>query len=101
MTARRHGAGGTHDPAVSSKVRRTIAIRDGKTSSETIRHAATDELGTTTLHAREYATLDRAGRVQLPRDTIRRLGMRSRVELQEEPDHIGVWPDQAPDREQE
>ena len=33
----------THDPAVSSQVRRTIAIRDGKTSSETIRHAATDE----------------------------------------------------------
>jgi hypothetical protein len=25
----------------------------------------------------------------------RRLGMRNRVELQEEPDHIAVWPDQA------
>ena len=74
----------THDPAVSSEVRRTIAIRDGKTSSETIRHAATDERGTTTLHAREYATLDRAGRVQLPREMTRRLGMRNRVELQEE-----------------
>jgi ABC-type lipoprotein export system ATPase subunit len=37
----------THDPAVSSQVRRTIAIRDGKTSSETIRHTATDEQGTT------------------------------------------------------
>jgi ABC-type methionine transport system ATPase subunit len=91
----------THDPAVSSKVRRTIAIRDGKTSSETIRHTATDELGTTTLHAREYATLDRAGRVQLPREMVRRLGMRNRVELQEEPDHIGVWPDQAPDQERD
>jgi len=91
----------THDPAVSSQVRRTIAIRDGKTSSETIRHAATDELGQTTLHAREYATLDRAGRVQLPREMTRRLGMRSRVELQEEPDHIGVWPDQAADAERE
>jgi len=89
----------THDPAVSSQVRRTIAIRDGKTSSETIRHAATDELGQTTLHAREYATLDRAGRVQLPREIIRRLGMRNRVELQEEPDHIGVWPDQAAGQE--
>jgi ABC-type lipoprotein export system ATPase subunit len=85
----------THDPAVSSQVRRTIAIRDGKTSSETIRHAATDEGGQTTLHAREYATLDRAGRVQLPREMTRRLGLRNRVELQEEPDHIGVWPDQA------
>jgi len=91
----------THDPAVSSQVRRTIAIRDGKTSSETIRHAATDELGQTTLHAREYATLDRAGRVQLPREMTRRLGMRKRVELQEEPDHIGVWPDQAADQERE
>jgi ABC-type lipoprotein export system ATPase subunit len=85
----------THDPAVSSQVRRTIAIRDGKTSSETIRHAATDEQGETTVHAREYATLDRAGRVQLPREMTRRLGLRNRVELQEEPDHIGVWPDQA------
>jgi len=26
--------------------------------------------------------------------------MRNRVELQEEPDHIGVWPDQAADEEQ-
>ena len=91
----------THDPAVSSQVRRTIAIRDGKTSSETIRHAATDEWGTTTLHAREYATLDRAGRVQLPREMTRRLGMRNRVELAEEPNHIGVWPDQAPDQERD
>jgi len=85
----------THDPAVSSQVRRTIAIRDGKTSSETIRHTATDEGGKTTLHAREYATLDRAGRIQLPREMTRRLGMRKRVELAEEPDHIGVWPDQS------
>ena len=91
----------THDPAVSSQVRRTIAIRDGKTSSETIRHSATDEHGRTALHAREYATLDRAGRVQLPREMTRRLGMRDRVELQEEPDHIGVWPDQAADQERE
>jgi ABC-type lipoprotein export system ATPase subunit len=87
----------THDPAVSSEVRRTIAIRDGKTSTETIRHAATDEQGETTLHAREYAMLDRAGRVQLPREMTRRLRMRNRVELEEEPDHIGVWPDQATD----
>jgi ABC-type lipoprotein export system ATPase subunit len=89
----------THDPAVSSQVRRTIAIRDGRTSSETIRHAATDEHGRTALHAREYATLDRAGRIQLPREMTARLRMRNRVQLQEEPDHIGVWPDQAADQE--
>jgi ABC-type lipoprotein export system ATPase subunit len=89
----------THDPAVSSQVRRTIAIRDGRISSETIRRAATDEHGQTAMHAREYATLDRAGRIQLPRDMVRRLRMRDRVELQEEPDHIGVWPDQPDDQD--
>ena len=90
----------THDPAVSSQVRRTIAIRDGRTSSETIRRAGTGEHGRTALHAREYAVLDRAGRIQFPREMIERLVMRDRVQLQEEPDHIGVWPDDdGPDPE--
>jgi ABC-type lipoprotein export system ATPase subunit len=89
----------THDPAVSAQVRRTVAMRDGRTSSETIRRAATDEHGTTAVHAREYAVLDRAGRIQFPRDMIERLGMRDRVQLEEEADHIGVWPDDAPDQE--
>jgi ABC-type glutathione transport system ATPase component len=91
----------THDPAVSSQVRRTIAIRDGRTSSETIRHTATDEHGRTALHACEYATLDRAGRIQLPREMTTRLRMRHRVQLQEEPDHIGIWPDRAAYQERE
>jgi len=84
----------THDPAVSSMVRRVIAIRDGRTSTETLRHGAADgsgELG----HAVEYAVLDRAGRLQLPREMTESLGMRDRVRLEAEPDHIGVWPDQA------
>jgi hypothetical protein len=43
----------------------------------------------------EYAVLDRAGRVQLPREMTEELGMREdRVRLQQEPGHIGVWPDQ-------
>ena len=91
----------THDPAVSSQVRRTIAIRDGRTSSETIRRAATDEHGRTAVAAREYAVLDRAGRIQFPRGMIERLGMRDRVQLEEEADHIGVWPDDAADPETE
>jgi ABC-type lipoprotein export system ATPase subunit len=84
----------THDPELSSQVRRTVAIRDGRTSSETLRHSATDDAGTTTHHAVEYALVDRAGRVQLPRDMIEPLNIRDRVRLEAEPDHIGVWPDQ-------
>jgi ABC-type lipoprotein export system ATPase subunit len=76
----------THDPAVSSQVRRTIAIADGRTSTETLRHSAAD-------HAVEYAVLDRAGRLQLPLDMIEPLGMRDRVRLEAGTDHIGVWPD--------
>ena len=33
----------THDPAVSSVVRRTIAIRDGRTATETLRHGAVSD----------------------------------------------------------
>jgi ABC-type lipoprotein export system ATPase subunit len=83
----------THDPAVSAQVRRTIAIADGRTSTETLRHDAEAGDGTVSQHAVEYAVLDRAGRLQLPRDMIEPLGMRDRVRLEAEPDHIGVWPD--------
>jgi ABC-type glutathione transport system ATPase component len=83
----------THDPAVSSMVRRTIAIRDGRTATETLRHDSADGSGEFG-HAVEYAVLDRAGRLQLPREMTEALGMRDRVRLEPEPDHIGVWPDQ-------
>jgi putative ABC transport system ATP-binding protein len=43
--------------------------------------------------AQEYSVLDRAGRLQIPRDFIDSLGMRDRVLLALEPDHVGVWPD--------
>jgi ABC-type lipoprotein export system ATPase subunit len=82
----------THDPAVSSMVRRTIAIRDGRTSTETLRHGTADDSGALG-HAVEYAVLDRAGRLQLPREMTESLGMRDRVRLEAEVDHIGVWPD--------
>jgi len=83
----------SHDPAVAERVRRTVAIRDGRTSTELLRHDTTDEAGNAATHAVEYAVMDRAGRVQLPREMTRPLGMRERVRLESTPDHIGVWPD--------
>jgi DNA-binding transcriptional regulator/RsmH inhibitor MraZ len=41
--------------------------------------------------AEEFAVLDRAGRVQLPREFVTTLGLRERVRLELEPDHVGVW----------
>ncbi|MFD4373751.1 ABC transporter ATP-binding protein [Streptomyces sp. NPDC058486] len=83
----------THDQAVATEVRRTVAIRDGRTSSEVLRRTEVDEKGQESLVAREYAMLDRAGRLQLPADYTQALGMEHRVALELEQDHIGVWPD--------
>ncbi|GAA3811954.1 ABC transporter ATP-binding protein [Sphaerisporangium flaviroseum] len=81
----------THDTLVSEQVDRTVGIRDGRTSSETLRRASSDG----NIIAEEYAVLDRVGRLQLPRDFTNALDMERRVRLELERDHIGVWPDKA------
>ncbi|WP_327428812.1 ABC transporter ATP-binding protein [Streptomyces sp. NBC_01236] len=86
----------THDQAVAGEVRRTVAIRDGRTSTEVLRRTEVDAAtGQEAVVAREYAMLDRAGRLQLPAEYTEALGMRDRVALELEPDHIGVWPDDS------
>jgi ABC-type lipoprotein export system ATPase subunit len=83
----------THDHAVSSQVQRTVAIRDGRTATEVVRRTHVDSEGVTQTIHEEYAVLDRAGRMQLPRDYRTSLGLKDRVRLELENDHIGVWPD--------
>ena len=87
----------THDAAVSSQVQRTVAIRDGRTASEVVRRTEVDEHGTPSVVAREYAVLDRVGRLQLPADYRTSLGLRDRVRLELEKDHIGIWADRKED----
>jgi len=84
----------THDPAVSGQVERTVAIRDGRTSSEVLRRTATADDGGTHIIAEEYAVMDRAGRVQVPRDYREALNLTRRVRLALEPDHITMRPDE-------
>ncbi|MEV4109160.1 ABC transporter ATP-binding protein [Nonomuraea sp. NPDC049695] len=78
----------THDPLVAEQVDRTVGIRDGRTSSETLRREGAEGQ----IVAEEYAVLDRVGRLQLPRDFMSALQMERRVRLELESDHIGVWP---------
>jgi putative ABC transport system ATP-binding protein len=81
----------THDPLVSGQVRRTVAIRDGRVSSEVLRHRASEA---EEHHVEvEYAVLDRVGRLQLPRDYVEALGLADRVRLELEDDHITIRPD--------
>ncbi|MFB7781805.1 ABC transporter ATP-binding protein [Streptomyces vinaceus] len=83
----------THDPMVAGEVRRTVAIRDGRTSSEVLRRTVTDEHGEESVSEREYVVLDRFGRVQLPPKFLEALAMEHRVAVDLAPDHIELRPD--------
>lgn len=76
----------THDPLVSTSVERTITIRDGRTSVETIRGAG----GAPGV---EFAVLDAAGRLQLPADVVEALGLGGRVRLVVEDGRLEVRPE--------
>ncbi|QMU98019.1 ABC transporter ATP-binding protein [Microbacterium esteraromaticum] len=80
----------THDASVTEHVARTVRIRDGRTSTETLRSSSTDGEGRSVRTAQEYALLDRAGRMQLPADFVSALDLRDRVRLSLEPDHVRV-----------
>ncbi|MEH0842021.1 ABC transporter ATP-binding protein [Micromonospora sp. CPCC 205711] len=88
----------THDQAVAGQVRRTVAIRDGRTASEVHRTARLGADGSTELVSEEYAVLDRGGRMQLPAPFVDALALRDRVRLNLEPDHVQVRPgDRTPE----
>ncbi|MDH3295768.1 MAG: ABC transporter ATP-binding protein, partial [Acidimicrobiia bacterium] len=76
----------THDPLIADHVSRTVAIRDGRTSSEVLRRTRFDGAGGSRLVAEEYAVLDRVGRLQLPHDYVEALELSKRVRLTLDPD---------------
>lgn len=83
----------THDVALSKKVRRVVAIRDGKISSERVlKEAYADRIREVAIDWREedtqdeYAILDKAGRVQIPREMLNALkleGNKVKIEMRD------------------
>ncbi|MDD6883699.1 MAG: ABC transporter ATP-binding protein [Eubacteriales bacterium] len=72
----------THDQLLSKKVNRVAAIRDGKISSERImKQSYADRLSEITALTvtedvqEEFAILDRAGRVQIPHEILKQMGI--------------------------
>ncbi|MFI6758397.1 ABC transporter ATP-binding protein [Micromonospora sp. NPDC050417] len=90
----------THDHNVATQVRRTVAIRDGRTASEVRRSARIGADGLEELVTEEYAVLDRAGRMQLPAAFVDALALRDRVKLNLELDHVEVRSGDEPQKEQ-
>jgi ABC-type lipoprotein export system ATPase subunit len=84
----------THDTLVSEQVSRTVAIRDGRTSTETVRRTELADDGAHRVVHEEFAVLDKAGRLQLPRAHVEALGLADRVRLRLVDDHVEIWPDE-------
>ncbi len=82
----------THDPTVSEHVQRTVQIRDGRCSTETLRRSGVNDDGDEHLIAEEFAVIDKVGRLQLPQDFMSTLNMKDRVRLGLEDDHVRVSP---------
>jgi ABC-type lipoprotein export system ATPase subunit len=85
----------THDQQLERHVDRVIQIRDGRTSTE--RRWLARPNGDREV-ADELVILDRAGRLQLPRAHVEKLGLRDRVRVHLEADSIRITPaEQSPD----
>jgi len=88
----------THDIRITNKVERVVTIRDGRTSLETIREPRFADVGSKRILG-EFIILDKAGRLQLPKDYIEKLNLKGRVRVLLDDDHINVWPGESPERE--
>ena len=94
----------THDAAIAAIVDRTIAIRDGRTSTETIRREAplastngdiaptSAIIGLSGETHREFVLIDRVGRLQLPKDILESIPFNGRAEVRKVDNHVEIWP---------
>jgi ABC-type uncharacterized transport system YnjBCD ATPase subunit len=92
----------THDTTIAVEVDRTIAIRDGRTSTETVRRetvletieahmSASTIIGLPSEIHRESVLIDRAGRLQLPKEAIERIPFNGKAEVRITDDHVEFW----------
>jgi ABC-type lipoprotein export system ATPase subunit len=100
----------SHDPEIAHHVNRVVAIRDGRTASETVRRSRGDDgrhpdedQGVSNPAEKpqdtflELTILDSAGRLQLPKDYVEHFNFKGRVQLQMTEEGILIRP--APEAE--
>ena len=80
----------THDPDIAARVDRVVAIRDGRTSTETFRWVREDGNRAEVVHD-EYVLVDSAGRLQIPRAYLETLDIHERAKVSMQAGHVGVF----------
>lgn len=95
----------THDRMLARKVERVVAIRDGKTASEFVvkrNLADVASLADDESTQDEFAVLDRAGRLQIPRDMLDRIGVSgNKVRLEYQDGRVVLSAPPADDEQEE
>lgn len=76
----------THDRMVAEAMDRSIAIRDGRTSTEVVH---TEE------QAEETVIIDSVGRLQIPKALLETLAFQGRARVHFAGDHLELWPANA------
>jgi ABC-type multidrug transport system ATPase subunit len=92
----------THDPQIARRVDRVVAIRDGRTSTETIRRVSQLEQALVgerqpmdvadEIAFQEFVVIDSAGRLQVPREHLESFGISDRVTLEAVDEGILIRP---------
>jgi ABC-type lipoprotein export system ATPase subunit len=87
----------THDLSMAGKVGRVVAIRDGMTSTEFVRRNPNLDQGgegraTVYQVHEEYVVLDRAGRLQVPKEYLQRLNISGKASMEFDGEQIVIKP---------
>jgi ABC-type lipoprotein export system ATPase subunit len=90
----------THDMSITKKVDRVITIRDGRSSLEAIRIRTFQPPPEPADVLDEYVVVDKAGRLQLPSDYVRKLNLNERVKVEMSDGKITILPEKCSEEDQ-
>lgn len=95
----------THDMELASQVDRVVAIRDGLTSTEFVKHnpdLAAHRDGFVSFASRDqaahvaYVVVDRVGRLQVPKEYLKAMNIKDKVLMEFDGEKITITSPQAP-----
>ena len=80
----------SHDRNIARRVDRVVAIRDGRTSTETVRRVGAEDADQTTHD--EFVIVDDTGRLQIPQEYLEQLGISERAIVEVEDGRVVIKP---------